>query len=265
MINKVAYLGPESSFTNEASIMYFGDDSLYLSVNRIRDVIDKINNNEVDYGVVPSENSIGGTIQDTLDLFINTGLKVFDQITLKINQNLMANCSKEQIRRIYSHPQSLMQCSSYIKDNFKGVDIIESLSNSKAALIASEEEFSASIGPKLCSTTYGLKIIEENIQDSENNQTKFFIISKEIQKKLRSKSLILFSVKNKPGSLFEILKILRKFKINMTKIESRPSKVKNWEYVFIIEYENPSEEKVNYKLLNNLKKICEYLEYLGNY
>ncbi|HOV13449.1 MAG TPA: prephenate dehydratase [Spirochaetota bacterium] len=265
MSKKIAFLGPEASFTNEASIKYFGKESTFISINRISDVFDKIVNDEVDFGVTPSENSIGGTIQDTLDLFINSDIKVYDQITLEINQNLMANCEKDNIKKIYSHPQSLLQCANYLNKNFKDVEIIETLSNSKAALIASGENNSASIGPKLCSEVYGLKILETDIQDSKNNQTKFFIISKIMQEELKTKSLILFSVKNKSGSLFNILKIFKKFKINMTKIESRPSKTKNWEYVFIIEYENSSKKELNNKLLKKLEENCDYLDYLGSY
>ncbi|HPO49395.1 MAG TPA: prephenate dehydratase [Spirochaetota bacterium] len=265
MNKKVAYLGPEASFTHEASIKYFGRGSLFVSVDRISEVFLKIFNGEVEYGVVPCENSVGGTIQDTLDLFIKSDIKVYDQITLEINQNLMARDKKEEVKRIYSHPQSLMQCSGFINKNFNKVEIVETLSNSKAALTARDERNSAAIGPALCAEVYSLEILEENIQDSKNNETKFFIISKNFQSELKSKSLILFSVKNKPGSLFDILKILKKNSINMTKIESRPSKTKNWDYVFIIEYENRLDKKLNERLLKKLEKRCDYLDYLGSY
>lgn len=265
MSRKIAFFGPASSFTHEAALKYFNEDDIYVPVVKIQDVFNKINKNEVDYGVVPSENSTGGTIQDTFDLFVNSELKVYDQITLEINQNLISNFTKNEIKKIYSHPQSIMQCYNYLEKNFSKVEIIESPSNSKAAIIAKDEAYSASIGPKLCASTYGLKIVEENIQDSKTNQTKFFIISDKIQSDYKERSLILFSVKNRYGMLFNILKILKKFKINMTKIESRPSKVKNWEYVFIIEYQNSFKKELNIKLLKEIKKNCDFLDYLGNY
>lgn len=140
MNKKIAYLGPEASFTHEASIKYFGKESIFISVDRISEVFLKIFNGEVEYGVVPCENSVGGTIQDTLDLFIKSDIKVYDQITLEINQNLMARNKKEEIKRIYSHPQSLMQCSGFINKNFNKAEIVETLSNSKAALIARDEK-----------------------------------------------------------------------------------------------------------------------------
>lgn len=263
---KVVYLGPKFTFSHEAAIKYFGEDCDYEPINRINDVFDKISLNDYDYGVAPAENSVGGAIGDTLDLFIKTDLKIYDQITLNIKQNLISLCpDKKDIKKIFSHPQSFFQCSGYIKKNFPDCECIETASNAKAAIFALEEPNSASIGPYLLAKEYGLNILEEGINDKKDNQTKFFIISKKYKSLTKRKSLIIFSLLNKPGTLYRIMKVFKNQKINMTKIESRPSKEKNWEYVFIVEYENSPNIAKNAKLIDEIKKKCDYFDYLGSY
>ena len=257
---KVGYLGPKATFSHEASLKYFESNKQFkgniefIPINKIPDIFEKINNGELDYAVLPFENSTGGTIGDTLDLFIKTDLKIFDQITLSITQNLLSNAPKDKIKKIYAHYQSFMQCSEYISKNFKDVEIVEVSSNSKAAMMAFNDKEGASIGPLLCAKEYNLNVIEEKINNKHDNETKFFVICKGLKYILKNRSLIIFSVPNKPGALYKILRIFYKKKINMTKIESRPSKEKKWEYVFIIEYENSKSIKENLSLLKKLKK-----------
>jgi len=266
MENKnIAYFGPKATFTHEAALKYFHKNNNLIPVDRIEDVFRKVINNDADFGVVPAENSIAGTIVDTIDLFVQTQLKIYDQISIEIIQNLLSKTTKEKIKKIYSHAHSLHQCSKYLLDNFPNIEYIESTSNSKAAIQSSKDPDSASIGPLLCAAEYGLDIIEKNINDFKHNETKFFIISKNPVETLKKKSMIIFSVPNSPGSLFHVLKIFKKNKINMTRIESRPSKLKKWDYVFIIEYENSAIKSHNEKLLNQMQKNCEYFNYLGSY
>ncbi len=268
-IIKIGYLGPKATFSHEAGLKYFQniDEKKieFIPVNKIHDIFEKIKNNELTYAVLPFENSTGGTIGDTLDLFIKTDLKIFDQIILNVTQNLLSSTTKEKIKRIYAHYQSFMQCSEYLAKNFQNVEIIEASSNAKAAILASEDKEGAAIGPLLCAKEYNLNVLEEKINNKQDNQTKFFVICKELRHIFKNKSLIIFSVPNKPGSLYKILKIFYKKKINMTKIESRPSREKNWEYVFIIEYENSKSIKKNIDLIKKLKKNCDYFDYLGSY
>ncbi len=266
MENKnIAYLGPKATFCHEAGLKYFHKNNNFISADKIEDVFKKVIHGDADFGVVPAENSVGGSITDTLDLFIQTDLKIYDEITIEIKQNLLSITTKDKIKRIYTHPQSYYQCTRYIFENFPKAEYIESNSNSKAAIFASKDAESASIGPKLCATEYGLSILEENINDYKHNETKFFVISKNHQDILKSKSMILFSVLNKSGSLFNILKIFKKNGINMTRIESRPSKIKKWEYIFIVEFENSKDQKRNVKFLESLEKSCKYFDYLGSY
>ena len=266
MENKnIAYLGPKATFCHEAALKYFHKNNNFISSDKIEDIFKKVIHEDADFGVVPAENSIGGTITDTLDLFIQTELKIYDEVTIEIKQNLLSTTTKDKIKRIYTHPQSYYQCTRYIFENFPKVEYIESSSNSKAAILASQDNESASIGPKLCGIEYGLNILEENINDYKHNETKFFVISKQIQDVLKLKSLIIFSVPNKAGSLFNVLKIIKNNKINMTRIESRPSKIKKWEYIFIVEFENSKDINRNKKLLEKLEKSCKYFDYLGSY
>jgi len=262
----VAYLGPDGTFCHEAALTYFKNNNKnYIPVKRIDDVFRKVINDECLYGVVPAENSIAGTIVDTIDLFAQTEIKIYDQITLEIRQTLLSNSKKEKITKIYTHSHSFYQCSKYLIDNFPNAEYIETTSNSKAAIIAANEPNSAAIGPLLCAKEYGLKVIEENINDFKHNETKFFVISKKVEDILKEKSLIIFSVPNKSGSLFNLLKIFKKNKVNMTRIESRPSKLKKWDYIFIIEYENLKDINKIKKVINKAKKICDYFNYLGSY
>ncbi|MBN2547340.1 MAG: prephenate dehydratase [Spirochaetes bacterium] len=266
MENKnIAYFGPKATFTHEAALKYFHKNNNFIPVDRIEDVFRKVINDDADFGVVPAENSIAGTIVDTIDLFVQTKLKIYDQISIEIIQNLLSKTTKEKIKKIYSHPHSIHQCSKYLLDNFPNIEYIESTSNSKAAILVCKDPDSASIGPILCAAEYGLNVIEKNINDFKHNETKFFIISKNFVDQLKKKSMIIFSVPNVPGSLFHALKIFKKTKINMTRIESRPSKLKKWDYVFIIEYENSEIKSRNEKMLKLMQKHCDYFNYLGSY
>jgi len=266
MENKnVAYLGPKGTFSQEAGIKYFGENNNLIPLIRVDDVFRKVINGEVDYGIVPIENSIAGTIVDNMDLFITTNAKIYDEITLEIHQNLLSKNPREAIKKIYSHSSSLYQCSKYLIDNFPKAEYIETTSNSRAAQHASEESDAACIGPVICAKEYSLNVLEESINDYKHNETRFFIIAKKPQEVIRDRSMIIFSVPNKPGSLYHALKVFKSYKINMTKIESRPSKIRKWDYVFIVEYENGNNfEKVK-KLLKKMEHLCGYFNYLGSY
>lgn len=265
MSSRVAYLGPKATFTHEAAVKYFGYNNDYLPINRISGIFQAIVDGSADFGVVPVENSTGGSVTDTLDLFIKTDLKVYDRITLQIKHNLLAPCAREEIKRVYAHPQALTQCSDYLNKNFPEAEQVAALSNAEGVRIARKEGQAAGIGSILCVNEYALNIIDKEINDNKDNETRFYIISKEKHKLLKDRSLILLSVKNKIGSLYDILKIFKRSRINMTRIESRPSRVKNWDYVFIIEYENSKCIKRNLKLLHKLKKHCNFVDYLGSY
>lgn len=266
MENKnIAYLGPKASFTNEACLKYFKKNNNFMPLTRSDDVFRKVITGEADFGVVPVENSIAGTVTDTIDLFVTTNVKIYDQVSVEISQTLLSKTNKDKLKRIYSHPHSFYQCSKYLFDNFPKVEYIETTSNSKAALLAAEDKEAASIGPRLCAAEYDLNILEENINDFKHNETKFFIVAKNPQDIFKEKSMIIFSAPDRPGSLYHVLRAFKATKINMTKIESRPSKLKKWDYVFVVEYENNGDSNKVKKLLHKIEKMCDYFNYLGSY
>ncbi|MCG8570597.1 MAG: prephenate dehydratase [Spirochaetes bacterium] len=264
-MSKIAYLGPKATYTHEASIKYFGEDHDFIPARKIRDIFTLITNNEVNFGVVPVENSTGGSITDTLDLFIQTDLKIYDQTILKIHHNLLSKTKPNNIKKIFSHPQSFIQCAQYLEKNYPQTEFFDMPSNAEGAHFARNTPNSAAIGSVLCGTEYQLKIIDSQINDYKDNETKFFIIAKEYQSQTKDRSLIIISILDKVGGLFDILKVFKKNKINMTRIESRPSKTKNWDYVFVIEYENSANIKRNQNLLSQLAKKCSIVDYLGSY
>ncbi len=263
--SKIAYLGPEGTFTHQAALLFFGNDNKFIPVSRIKDVFSAIYSGQANYGVVPAENSTGGVIADTMDLFINTRLKVYDEIKISITQNLLSNIDKSEIKRIYSHPQSFAQCSGYLSSYFPDVELVETNSNTEAAIMATKDKNGASIGPEMGAEMYSLQVLEKGINDNKDNTTRFFIVSNICRSELRTKSVILFSVPNKFGALYYILKIFKDNTCNMTQIASRPAKTKNWDYVFIVEFENLTNQKKNKKMIEKLKRNTDFFDYLGTY
>lgn len=260
---KIGYLGPEATFTHEAAVKYFSENEILQPRMKISDIFYAIASNEIDYGVVPAENSTGGSVSDTLDLFIETDVKIYDQLILEIRQTFLSNA--KDIKRIYSKEQSFYQCGKFLRDNYNEAEFITMFSNAAAAERAVKDEHGAAIGPVHLSSKYGLGIVNEFINDKDNNQTKFYIVSNEVRSEIRSKSLILFSVPNESGALLNVLSVLKKHNVNMTKIESRPSKRKNWEYVFIVEFENKVNEEETLVVLNEFKNLCSFYDFLGTY
>lgn len=226
-------------------------------------------NGEVDECIVPLENSIRGTVLETLDsLLEDENLNITHEIVLDIKHCLMANrkYNKEDIKTIYSHNQALGQCKKYIQYNILNCILHEVESTAKGAQLAKEKEYSACIANKDCASIYGLELIEENIQDRNNNQTRFIVLSKENENKdENSKITIIFSTSNNPGALYKILGLFNIFEVNLTKIESRPAQTGLGEYWFWVDFEgNIKEENVN-SLLEIVKKQCSFFRILGKY
>ena len=264
-MNKISFLGPKSSFTHEAALTTFPKNEL-IEKKTIGEVFESVKNNETIFGVVPIENSSGGSVAFTLDELVSGEFFINKEFFLEIKQNLAGNCELEEIKKIYSHPQGFIQCQNWLKNNLKEIELIETTSTSKAAEISSKEKNSAAICSTLAAKEFNLKIIQASINDDKENTTRFVIISKnKNQEKENKKSSIIFGVKNEPGALFNALEAFKKFKINMTKIESRPSKKKKWEYLFFIDFEgNLSEENVK-NALKEIEKNCVEVILLGSY
>jgi chorismate mutase/prephenate dehydratase len=263
---KIAYLGPEASFTNLAAIKKFGSQVSYVASNSIADVFLEVEKDSADYGVVPIENSIEGAVSYTLDVFVDSELKICSQIILEVTHNLLANCVKSKIRNVYSIPQVFGQCRIWLQKNLPNALLVDVSSTTRGAEIAKKEKNSAAIASLLASKVYGLKVLAGGIQDSAHNVTRFLVVGRNIASRTgKDKTSLFFSTKDKVGALYEMLLPFRKYKVNLTKIESRPSKKKAWEYYFFVDILGHQDDALIKKALNELERKCSYLKILGSY
>jgi chorismate mutase/prephenate dehydratase len=219
-----------------------------------------------DYGVVPIENSTEGAVNHTLDVFMDSELRICAQVLLKIENNLIGNLPKEEIQRIYSHPQVFGQCRNWLRQNLPHADLVEVSSTTKAAEMARTQPHSAALAGRMAAEVYGLEILEAGVQDSPNNTTRFLVIGHETCPATgNDKTSLMFSVQDKAGALFLALEPLSRLKISMSKIESRPSKRKAWEYFFFVDIEGHCSDEKVVEALDALGKHCTFVKILGSY
>jgi len=262
----VAYLGPEATFTHLAALKRFGSQIKYIACNSIGGVFLEVERDTADYGVVPIENSVEGAITHTLDMFVDSELKICAQVILDISHNLLANCAKERIKQLYSNPQVFGQCNMWLQKNLPLVDKIEVSSTTRAAQLAAREKNSACIASLLAAKIYKLKVIARDIEDSPHNITRFLVIGKtDVPQTGEDKTSVMFSIKDSVGALHDMLMPFKKYRINLTKIESRPSKKKAWDYYFFVDLQGHWDEPRVKKALLELENKCTFLKILGSY
>ena len=263
---KIAYLGPEATFTHLAALKRFGSQVGYIACDSISDVFSEVERDTADYGVVPIENSIEGAVSHTLDMFADSDLKICAQIILDVSHNLLANCSEDKIKRVYSNPQVFGQCRIWLQENLPGAEMIEVASTTRAAKISAREKYSACIASLLAAKVYKLKVIASDIEDSPHNITRFLVIGKTLVSQTgHDKTSVLFSIKDRVGALHDMLLPFKKYRINLTKIESRPSKKKAWDYYFFVDLEGHQHNIRVKKALLELENKCTFLKVLGSY
>jgi len=264
---RVAYLGPPATFTHLAAMRQFGSSTEYIPSSTIKAVFVAVSSGEARFGVVPIENSTEGVVNYTLDMFIDSDLRVVYEIMLQVSHNLLSRTGrKSDVKRIYSYPQATAQCREWLEENFPGIPIIEEHSTAAAAKRVADDPSAAAVASELAATLYNLKFISKGIEDYKHNYTRFLVIGKEaVPKTGRDKTSIMFSVKDRPGALYSILRHFAKHKINLTKIESRPSRRKAWEYIFFVDMEGHIEDRKVKKAINAMKKECLYFKELGSY
>lgn len=263
---KIAYMGPEASFSNLAALKRFGSQVNFVACDNIADVFLEVERGSCDYGVVPIENSVEGAVSHTLDVFVDSDLKICSQIILDVEHNLLANCVKSKICKIYSIPQVFGQCRIWLQKNLPGMELVDVSSTTRGVQMAKKEKNSAAIASLLASKVYGLKVVSRGIQDYAHNVTRFLVIGKNVS--IRSghdKTSLFFSIKDKVGALYEMLLPFRKYGVNLTKIESRPSKKKAWEYYFFVDICGHQDDNLVRKALKELESKCAYLKILGSY
>ncbi|MDD5482850.1 MAG: prephenate dehydratase [Kiritimatiellae bacterium] len=263
---KVAYLGPPATFSHQAALRRFGESVAYRPCETIDDVFDCVQREESDYGVVPVENSTEGAVASTLDRFADTPLKICAEIYQPVSHYLLASGTCNKVKRIFTHPNVFGQCRKWLREEMPQAEQIPAASTVRAAEIAARDKHAAAIAGRLAAEFYRLKILAADIQDVSGNMTRFFVIGKSpAQKTGADKTSLLFSVKHHAGSLHRALGAFRKYNLNMTRIESRPSRLKAWEYLFFVDIEgHPDDVKVR-KALHELHKNCLLLTVLGAY
>jgi chorismate mutase/prephenate dehydratase len=263
----VACLGPLATFTHLAALRHFGSSADFIPVESIKAVFENVQDDRAEYGVVPVENSTEGVITYTLDMFMDFDLKIAAEVMLEISHNLISKTGDiSQVRRVYSHPHAIAQCRRWLESHLPKVSLVDTSSTSKAAELALKDERGAAIASELAAKMYDLRFIERNIEDNRNNYTRFLVISKQFPGQTNNdKTSIMFAVKDRPGALYEVLGSFKKGKINLTKIESRPSRRKAWEYIFFIDMEGHLQNRKVRKAIKEIGKDCLFLKVLGSY
>lgn len=263
---RIAYLGPQATFTHLASIKKFGSSVSYIPANSITEVFSEVEKDRADYGVVPIENSIEGAVSHTLDMFMESDLKICSEISLEISHNLLSNTPISKIKKIYSNPQVFGQCRIWLEANLPGAELIEVSSTAKAAEIAGRQKNAACIASSLAAQCYGLKVLAKSIEDYSHNVTRFLVIGRTEPRPTRSdKTSVMFSIKDKLGALHDMLVPFKKNKINLTKIESRPSKRRAWDYYFFVDLQGHYQDAKVKKALKELERQSTFLKVLGSY
>jgi len=264
---KVAFLGPEGTFTHTAALRHFGHSVQTVALSGIDQVFHQVESRACQYGVVPVENSIEGMINHTLDLLINSSLKISGEVELRIHQQLMSKAASiDKIRKIYSHQQSLAQCRSWLDNHLPGIERIAVSSNAEAARIATGDSSAAAIAGEAAASLYQLPILESNIEDEADNSTRFLIIAeKDSQPSGDDKTSLLFTMPSKPGTLLKMLSCFADNNINMTRIESRPSRRGLWEYVFFVDIDGHIRNENVVSALERLETEASMVKILGSY
>jgi chorismate mutase/prephenate dehydratase len=263
---RIGYLGPAGSFSHTAAMLKFGQSIEYESLADIRSIFDEVSKGHCDLGLVPIENSTGGGVIETLDALIDSDVKICSEVLMTIHHSLLANCSLEEIEKIYSKPEVFTQCRNWLSATFKDAQTVPVASTAKAAQIAAEEKGSAAIGSAVAAELYGLKIVCENIEDVTNNVTRFLVVARDDAKPTgEDKTAILFSTAHKAGALADVLDVFKRYNINLTNIESRPSKKRQWEYYFFVDFLGHRADKNVQEGLNKAREHCLQLSVLGSF
>ena len=263
---QIVYLGPEGSFSHLAAQTKFGSSIDYRSLTDIRAVFDEVTRGHADLGIVPIERNIGGGVVDTLDAFIEADVCICAEVILPIHLNLLATCPVEQITMVASKPEVFAQCRDWLASSLPQIELRPVASSARAAEMAKETPGMAAIGSTLAGELYGLDVIFARIEDNPNNMTRFFVISKTPARRTgNDKTALMFTTVHRAGALVEVLNIFANNGINLTNIDTRPSKRRNWEYYFFVDAEGHAEDEQFIKALSEAEEHCGELHVLGSF
>ncbi|NHN36616.1 prephenate dehydratase [Pseudomaricurvus alcaniphilus] len=265
---KVAYLGPEGTFTEQATLKHFGHSAVARPMSAIDEVFREVEAGASAYGVVPVENSTEGVVNHTLDSFMDSNLKICGEVVLRIHQHLLVSdvTKTDNISRIYSHAQSLAQCRKWLDSHYPNAERIAVSSNAEAARRIKGEWNAAAIAGEMAAEKYGLLKLAENIEDRPDNSTRFLIIgSQTVAPSGDDKSSVVIAMRNEPGALHDLLEPFHRFKIDLTRVETRPSRSGNWTYVFFIDFSGHVDDDAVKQALREVGKRAADLKILGSY
>ncbi|MHA1487701.1 MAG: prephenate dehydratase [Promethearchaeota archaeon] len=271
-ISKVGYLGPMGTFTHQAALEFFAKaGTQFIPHSSTSDIFDSIEKGELDFGIVPFENSLQGTVRETLDLLIERELFIYGEVEVRVIQNLIClnDAELSDIKNVISHPQAFAQTKTWLKTNLPSANILDISSTAEAVRRVRKlnDKSYAAIGPEIAAGLYDLKILSSKIEDESSNFTRFLVLSK-IENPLKGekmKTSIVFVTKHVPGSLYWVLKIFSDAEINLSKIESRPRRKGRWEYIFLVDFEADKNDSNAKLALEQMKSNVIWQKILGSF
>ncbi len=264
---KIAFLGPEGTFTQQAVLSHFGHSVHALSYPGIDEVFSQVQSADADFGVVPVENSSQGIVSHTLDMFLTSDLRICGEIELRIHHNLLTQArSLDQVERVYSHQQSLSQCKTWIRTHLPSAELLAVSSNAEAARRVRNAPDAAAIAGRPAAEIYGLPVLFANIEDHPDNSTRFLVIGRQLfSPSGDDKTTLLLAGQEGPGLLHQLLEPFGRHGVNLTRIESRPSRLGKWEYVFFVDIEGHVEDEKVASAMTDLEKVSKLTKVLGSY
>lgn len=263
---RIGYLGPKGSFSHLAAVRHFGSSVDFAEFGAIESVFRAVAANQCDYGLIPYENSTGGSVTDTLDAFQEFDVRVYAEAQIEINHCLLSNVAKERIRRVASRPQALEQCRHWLARELPDAELVAMASSSLAVQSVVDAEDAAAIGSTLAGSLYGVNVLFDGVQDKPNNVTRFLVIA--MQDALptgNDKTTISFVTTHDPGALVDVLAVFRDAGINLSHIDKRPSGRENWQYMFFIDADAHLEDPTMREAISKAGKLCRVFNVHGAY
>jgi chorismate mutase/prephenate dehydratase len=262
----IAYFGPEATFTHLAARQMFGTSTEYQPAATIGDVFTEVERERANYGVVPVENSTEGVVNRTLDTFMESDSKICAEILMEISHHLLANCALDEIKKVYSFSQPFAQCRAWLESNLPDAELVEVSSTARAAKVAAGEPGAAAIASELAAEVYDIKVLVPRIEDTAGNVTRFLVIGTDMSEPSGDdKTSIMFSVRDRVAALYDTLKPFAENGISLSKIESRPSRRKPWEYIFFVDLVGHCDDENVAAAINELSETCLLTKVLGSY
>ncbi len=263
---RVGYLGPVGTFSHLAAKKQFGSSPQYVAVDDIPHVFQAVERDEIDLGLVPIENSTGGSITVSHDCFLQSSVRVCAEVLIRIHHNVMSASDERTITKLYSRPEVFEQCRRWLSENLRSAELVPATSTAKAAERSASEPGAAAIGSSIASEAYKVPVLHANIEDNPNNVTRFFVIGNTAPRPSGDdKTALVFTTAHKPGALSDVLDVFREYGINLTHIDKRPSQRVNWEYYFFVDCQGHCDEPNMVAALQEVKKHCLHLTVLGSF